>query len=435
VTATLILALAQADEVIWGSKNSCPSGYEKLTTAEACRAALDYVSVDGDEFNDEEDDGDWPSGCYYCDGTEDCSDGAWFNRATLGAAYDSAVSICGKAGWEAALDTTATLFVGDSDVDYWRNTRSLAPSSANVGYGGHTCEDVLDEFDATFAAFGAPATVVLVCGENDIAYGTSVSDAFGYFRDIVEAATGAGAKVVYLGTKPEPDTQSMHGEYEAYDALIRSLVADLAGPLVMIDVYPSFEAIGNPARLYADDDLHLADDGGYAYWNQWLATALADTSGCLRWLSDECVEGGGDDGEEEEAHDDRAPSPKPTSEEEKVEEDHEDEHHEEEEDAGHDGHDDSYGSYSYGSYSYGGSSSKKSSSSKIGHGGPVVAAVAVAAVVLLAVACACAGKLRAAAAKPPPAKGVSVAEELGLAPAEGVAVAGALVAGHEETTV
>ena len=291
LSATLLFALAQADEATWGSANSCPSGYEKLTSAEACRAALDYVDVTGDSFNEEENESNWPSGCYYCDGTEDCSDGVWFNTASPGSAYDTAVSICGKASWIAALAATETLFIGDSDIDYWKDTQSLTPSE-NVGYGGYTCEDVVGEFDAYQATFGTPATVVLVCGENDLAYGSSVAATFGFFEEIVAKANAAGATVIYLGTKPEPDTRSLHDEYEAYDAKIRDLVSELAGSLVMVDVYPAFEALGNPDSLYADDDLHLADDGGYAYWNQWLATALADDSGCLRWVSDACVEDG-----------------------------------------------------------------------------------------------------------------------------------------------
>ena len=33
---------------------------------------------------------------------------------------------------------------------------------------------------------------------------------------------------------------------------------------VMVDVYPSFEALGNPDSLYRNDDLHLSNAGGYA---------------------------------------------------------------------------------------------------------------------------------------------------------------------------
>jgi lysophospholipase L1-like esterase len=248
---------------------------------------LDYVFVDGDEFNEEEDESAWPSGCYYCDGTADCLDGVWFNTASPGSAYDTAVPICGKASWVAALGATETLFVGDSDIDYWQTSPQFVDSE-NIGFGGYTCEDVVGEFDAYQATFGTPATVVLVCGENDLAYGSSVAATFNFFKEIVAKANAAGGTIIYFGTKLEPDTWSLHDEYEAYDAKIRDLVSEFAGSLVMIDVYPSFEALGNPDSLYADDDLHLSDDGGYAYWNQWLATALADDPGCLRWVSDEC---------------------------------------------------------------------------------------------------------------------------------------------------
>ena len=97
--------MALADEATWGSANSCPSGYEELTTAEACRAALDYVDVAGDEFMAEEDDSDWPRGCYSYP-----PHGVWFNHASPGSTYDGAVPICGKASWVAALAATETLF-------------------------------------------------------------------------------------------------------------------------------------------------------------------------------------------------------------------------------------------------------------------------------------------------------------------------------------
>jgi hypothetical protein len=57
----------------------------------------------------------------------------------------------------------------------------------------------------------------------------------------------------------------------------------------MIDTYPSFVALGNPSSLYADDGLHLANDGGYVIWQTWLTTALDDTR-CIRWLSSICNE-------------------------------------------------------------------------------------------------------------------------------------------------
>lgn len=309
VRAWLVLAVAVGEEVAWGSGNSCPSGYEKLTTVEACRAALDYVGVANDEFQDEEDERDWPSGCYYCDDTRECSDGVWFNTHDSGSAFDTAKPICGQVGWETSLGVaTETVFVGDSDVDYWPKTHVLAPSSVNVGYGGYTCKEVRNELDAMLHVFGNPATVVVVCGENDLAYGRSVDKTFGFFTEVVDQAIANGAqRVVYLGTKPEPSTTDLHAEYRTYDSKIRDMVSERAGPLVMIDVYPAFQEVGNPDSLYANDKLHLSDEG-YSYWDQWLSTALADTSGCLRWEAGVCVEGGDD----EAATPTVAPTPRPT---------------------------------------------------------------------------------------------------------------------------
>jgi hypothetical protein len=36
-------------------------------------------------------------------------------------------------------------------------------------------------------------------------------------------------------------------------------------PLVMIDVFPAFEALGNPDSLYKSDELHMSShaNGGY----------------------------------------------------------------------------------------------------------------------------------------------------------------------------
>lgn len=138
--------------------------------------------------------------------------------------------ICGKASWVAALGATETLFVGDSDIDYWQTSPQFVDSE-NIGFGGYTCEDVVGEIDAYQATFGTPATVVLVCGENDLAYGSSVAATFNFFKEIVAKANAAGGTVIHFGTKPEPDTRSLHDEYEAYDAKIRDLVSMSTRPL------------------------------------------------------------------------------------------------------------------------------------------------------------------------------------------------------------
>lgn len=148
----------------------------------------------------------------------------------------------------------STLFIGDSDIELW-DTDSIFPNSINLGIGGNTCIDVLDGIDKTllFEQF-QPEWVVVVCGENDLAYGRSAANTFDKFVAVVDKINISGARALYLGTKPEPSTTSMHASYREYDELIRNYADSIANstsppPLVMIDVYPSFEELGNPSTL------------------------------------------------------------------------------------------------------------------------------------------------------------------------------------------
>jgi len=157
----------------------------------------------------------------------------------------------------------------------------------NRGDGGSTCQQWTNRIDRFLTKF-KPSTVVLVCGENDLAEGDSPAQVFRNFQKIVTKLTASGADVVYLGTKPEPSTKNLHSKYRQYDALIREYYEQQPQKnLVMIDVYPSFVELGNPRNLYARDKLHLSKNG-YGYWNTWLQASL-DDKGCRRWQSGNCV--------------------------------------------------------------------------------------------------------------------------------------------------
>ena len=178
------------------------------------------------------------------------------------------------------------LFAGDSDIEGWNTDRYT--DSANIGVGGAMCRDVLDTLDGSIEAY-RPRLVVLVCGENDL-WEKNVRRTFEDFSAVVDRVHDTGAAVIYMGTKPEPATAALHGDYQGYDALIRGHAIELtrngSTPLVMIDVFPSFEALGNPGNLYQRDRLHLSRDG-YALWNEWLETAWTDEQ-CIVWESGSC---------------------------------------------------------------------------------------------------------------------------------------------------
>jgi hypothetical protein len=139
----------------------------------------------------------------------------------------------------------------------------------------------------------------LVCGENDLS-DRYADEVFKDFRKVVDTIYAKGVdRVIYMGTKPEPDTKYLHKDYREYDEMIRNYYVDgdePDGKFTMVDVYSSFEKLGNPGSLYSNDDLHLSKKG-YKYWNNWLQSALADTD-CVRWQDGDCAvrtDGGGDE--------------------------------------------------------------------------------------------------------------------------------------------
>jgi len=250
----------------------------------------------GTQFLGSENVTDWPAGCYSCSNMADCTDGVWFNAHATGAANGQARPLCGPALYMPPV-SGKTLFIGDSDIDFWPNP-SPFPGSYNVGSGGDSCTDVLGEVEGMLATF-SPERVVLVCGENDLSSGRNVTQTFDTFSQIV-TKLAAVPRVLYIGTKPEPATTSLHSSYREYDALIKQYAATLAlssgsnlTPLVMVDSYSSLEDLGNGAALYDTDQLHLSATG-YGHWSQWATQALNDTDAvsqsCEVWRSGACVQ-------------------------------------------------------------------------------------------------------------------------------------------------
>lgn len=190
------------------------------------------------------------------------------------------------------LAAEGLLFIGDSDVEGW-DTATAFPGSSNKGVGGYTCRNVLNKLDRHVPTDPAPATVVIVCGENDL-WNMNAVAAFRTFEKVVSKLLAMGVgQVVYMGTKPEPDTTELHQEYRQYDAKIREHASQLAVgatvvPLVMVDVYPAFLDAGNHASLYQRDGLHLSV-AGYELWTEWAGAVItSDDSKCYLFQAGVC---------------------------------------------------------------------------------------------------------------------------------------------------
>jgi len=165
----------------------------------------------------------------------------------------------------------------------------------NVGFAGYRCTDVINEVDTMFNTF-TPDRIVLVCGENDLAYGASPEEAFAGYETAVNMFISLGVTVYSIGTKPEPAMTALHSDYRKLDDMIFELAAKLNGGLVFVDSYAGFVAAGNTNDLYAQDKLHLSSKG-YGLWFDWLVVALEDEGGgCQVYKNGECVQDQDQDG-------------------------------------------------------------------------------------------------------------------------------------------
>lgn len=169
--ASLVASDADAEVVIYDAGNTCAAEWRKIYTLAACRSAMELLGYDGTKYRGNEDEASWPSGCYFCAGVPGCTNGFWFNEHETGSANGGAAPLCER-GLTPLNRSTAVVFMGDSDVDYWPGTGDAISPSHNVAVGGYTCQDVKSEMDEMLASFGSShfEWIVVVCGENDLAY-------------------------------------------------------------------------------------------------------------------------------------------------------------------------------------------------------------------------------------------------------------------------
>jgi len=310
----LFAARLVAPAAVEPGNNGCSDDRRQVIKEKKCKKA---AKKQVNKFFSTENTADWPSGCYFCENDVDnCTPGTWWNDHQTGTANGDTKRLCAVPGWNGCKNggcgeptdggdgggekTYKTLFVGDSDIKYWKTTDADFPDSANVGVVGWTTKNVANNIDGFLAEHQPTDWVVLVCGENDFYSGRNVGKAFKSFQKIVsEVLTTTGARVLYIGTKPEPDTQKKHDKYEKYDQKIRGYAQQLSDnrddttlppPLVMIDTYSHFLSIGNPGSLYQNDQLHLSQNG-YRYWNDWTNFVFENAdSQCQVYRDNECTQ-------------------------------------------------------------------------------------------------------------------------------------------------
>eukprot|EP00929_Paragymnodinium_shiwhaense_P108662 TRINITY_DN74987_c0_g1_i1.p1 TRINITY_DN74987_c0_g1~~TRINITY_DN74987_c0_g1_i1.p1 ORF type:complete len:325 (-),score=39.50 TRINITY_DN74987_c0_g1_i1:282-1256(-) len=157
-----------------------------------------------------------------------------------------------------------------------------------------------------------PRTIVLSSGMTDMQigdgcglspftpHGSSVEETSRELKDLIYKLVfhqnKTDHRVFLLGTVPEPLNEHLHDKYRALNNNSKTLALELANsrerpPLVYIDSFESFAAVGCGNTCFNQDQVHLSVTA-YGFWAMWLRLALTaqgEDRRCVIWQNEVCM--------------------------------------------------------------------------------------------------------------------------------------------------
>ena len=170
-----------------------------------------------------------------------------------------------------------TLFVGSSSFRLWNDVQKHFPNHIiiNRGFGGSSLEDVI-RYAAQIIFPYEPKQVVIYCGENDIASGSSSEEVSARFArlSVMIREHLPKAKIIYVSIKPSPSRAKFQTSMMRANTLIKEQIMKL-DHAAYVDVYtPMLTAEGKMRpELFLKDQLHMTDQG-YAIWTRAILPVL-----------------------------------------------------------------------------------------------------------------------------------------------------------------
>lgn len=165
------------------------------------------------------------------------------------------------------------LFVGSSSFVYWKTVNMDFPEKTivNVGFGGSTLQDQIRYMDYVITPY-SPRQVVIYCGENDIAYDSTVTSetVLNRFVKLVTLIRERFPDVYlsYVSMKPSPSREKYLPVYHEGNNLIKEYLKTIKRSSYINVFDPMLDSSGKPRKeLFAEDMLHLSDSG-YTLWKE-----------------------------------------------------------------------------------------------------------------------------------------------------------------------
>lgn len=182
---------------------------------------------------------------------------------------------------EIVNQTIDTLFLGDSYMDFWRNSgfnthTAAIETKANIGVGG-TKIDYWTERVGFIKKMYTPSNFVFHIGVNDIDDGnTTAEKAFESIQAMFEAYQTAfpDANIYWVSLVHNTMFANKAGEYDKMNAAVKAYAQENDN-IHYIDVSSAgMDADGNPRENMMYDGLHFNYEYGYPIWGKLIMEAL-----------------------------------------------------------------------------------------------------------------------------------------------------------------
>lgn len=167
---------------------------------------------------------------------------------------------------------SATLFVGSSSIRLWVNLEKDFPelSVINRGFGGSTLEHLIWYLEDIVLPYKA-RQIVIYCGENDIASGTTTPEEVLHRLQIVIMKIRRAypqVPIFFISLKPSISRMQYLEDLKRANSLISNYLETVENA-TFVDVFqPMLTALGKPRpEIFVEDNLHL-NDQGYDIWKK-----------------------------------------------------------------------------------------------------------------------------------------------------------------------
>jgi hypothetical protein len=175
-----------------------------------------------------------------------------------------------------------TLFYGSSSIRMWedlyKDFNLYYP--VNLGFGGSTLEACVFYFQRIMEPYD-PEHIIIYAGDNDLGDGKKPDEVHNFFIqlcDLMNECFG-NVPVTYISIKPSLARWQINDAIKYTNKLIKQTIDRKINNIHFVDVYSSMIAQdGLPLhKLYADDGLHLSNEG-YELWKTILLTHISSNN-------------------------------------------------------------------------------------------------------------------------------------------------------------